>query len=118
MWTPVKAQHKHVNYGAGWNLLSERKKVREKGKKVVRIRESSAEFHRGEWLAWRSYIARATKGIVRRDQSIDPRTWQTLGIVVLTNNKQFNACAALQKISQVYWGDLKSDNIMNRFNCA
>ena len=118
MWTPVKSGKKQVNYGAGWNLLFERKKVKEKGLKVARVHESSAEFHRGEWLAWRSYIARATKGVVRRDKTIDPKTWQTLGIVVLTNNKQFNACAALQKISQVYWGILKKDNIMNRFNCA
>ena len=118
MWTPVKAGRKQVNYGAGWNLLSQRKKVKAKGSKTFRIRESSAEFHRGEWLAWRIYIARGTKGILRKDQSMDPRTWQTLGIVVLTNNKQFNACAVLQKISRLYWGDRNSDNIMNQFNCA
>ena len=118
MWTPVKTGNKQVNYGAGWNLLFERKKVREKNQKVARIHESTAEFHRGEWLAWRSYIARATKGVVRRDKSIDPKTWQTLGIIVLTNNKQFNACAVLQKISRIYWGNLKKDNIMNQFNCA
>ncbi|MGH9873471.1 MAG: serine hydrolase domain-containing protein [Pyrinomonadaceae bacterium] len=118
MWTPVKSGNKRVNYGAGWNLLLERKKLKEKGRKVPRTHESTAEFHRGEWLAWRSYIARATRGIVRKDESIDPKTWQTLGIVVITNNKQFNACAVLQKISQIYWGKFKKDNIMNQFNCA
>ena len=118
MWTPIKTGNKVVNYSAGWNLLFERKKIREPGRKVARRFESSAEFHRGEWLAWRSYIARATRGVVRRDNTIDPKTWQSLGIVVLTNNKQFNACAVLQKISRVYWGNLKKDNIMNRFNCT
>jgi CubicO group peptidase (beta-lactamase class C family) len=118
MWTPIKTGNKVVNYSAGWNLLFERKRIREKGRPVARSFESSAEFHRGEWLAWRSYIARATRGVVRNDNTIDPETWQSLGIVVLTNNKQFNACAVLQKISQVYWGNLKKDNIMNRFNCA
>ena len=118
MWTPIKTGNKVVNYSAGWNLLFERKKLRERGRKVARRFESSAEFHRGEWLAWRSYIARATRGVVRKDNSIDPKTWQSLGIVVLTNNKQFNACAVLQKISRVYWGNLKKDNIMNRFSCV
>lgn len=118
MWTPVKTGNKQVNYGAGWNLLLERRKVKEKGGTTVNTHESTAEFHRGEWLAWRSYLARATRGIVRKDESIDPKTWETLGIVVLTNNKQFNACAVLQKISQIYWGNLIKDNIMNRFNCS
>jgi CubicO group peptidase (beta-lactamase class C family) len=118
MWSPVKSRNKQVNYGAGWNLLLERSKVKENGRATSRIREMTAEFHRGEWLAWRSYIARATRGFLRKDQSMDPTTWQSLGIVVLTNNKQFNACAVLQKISQVYWGDLIKDNIMNRFNCS
>jgi len=118
MWSPVKTGNRVVNYSAGWNLLFERKRIREKGSRVARIFESSAEFHRGEWLAWRSYIARATRGILKPDECMDPDTWQSLGIVVLTNNKQFNACAVLQKISQVYWGNLKKNNIMNRFNCA
>lgn len=118
MWTPVKAHNKQVNYGAGWNLLLERMKVKEKGGEAFKIHESTAEFHRGEWLAWRSYIARATRGVLRKDGTMNPKTWETLGIVVLTNNKQFNACAALQKISQVYWGTLIRDNIMNRFNCS
>ena len=112
MWTPVKARNKVVHYGAGWNLLYERRKIREGG-----WRENSAEFHRGEWLAWRSYIARATRGMVDADGKMDPKTWETLGIIVLTNNNQFNACDVLQKISQVYWGSLKKDNIMNRFDC-
>jgi len=118
MWSPVKTGNRVVNYSAGWNLLFERKRIREKGSRVARIFESSAEFHRGEWLAWRSYIARATRGVLKPDECMDPDTWQSLGIVVLTNNKQFNACAVLQKISQVYWGNLKKNNIMNRFNCA
>ncbi|MGH9930110.1 MAG: serine hydrolase domain-containing protein [Pyrinomonadaceae bacterium] len=121
IWKPVKVHNKQVNYGAGWNLLRERnsEQVEEKGRKVTRRYESSAEFHRGEWLAWRSYIARATKGALSEDgKTIDPKTWQTLGIVVLTNDKQLNACKVLQDISQIFWGKLKKDNIMNRFNCA
>ena len=118
MWSPIKTGNKVVNYSAGWNLMFERRKIREAGRKVARRFESSAEFHRGEWLAWRSYIARATRGVVRRDNTIDPKTWASLGIIVLTNNKNFNACAVLQKISHVYWGPLKKDNIMNRFNCS
>ena len=118
MWTPIKTGNTVVNYSAGWNLMFERRKLREPGRKVPRRFESSAEFHRGEWLAWRSYIARATRGVVRRDNTVDPKTWASLGIIVLTNNKSFNACAVLQKISHVYWGPLKKDNIMNHFNCA
>ncbi|HKO45222.1 MAG TPA: serine hydrolase domain-containing protein [Pyrinomonadaceae bacterium] len=118
MWTPIKTGNKVVNYSAGWNLMFERRKLREPGRKVARRFESSAEFHRGEWLAWRSYIARATRGVVRRDNTIDPKTWASLGIIVLTNNKSFNACAVLQKISHVYWGNLKKDNIMAHFNCS
>ena len=118
IWSPVKIHNRQVNYGAGWNLLLERKKVKEKGRKIARKHESSAEFHRGEWLGWRSYIARATRGVVRKDENIDPKTWQSLGVVVLTNNEQFNACKVAQDISQVYWGPLKKDNIMNRFNCS
>ena len=118
MWTPIKTGNKVVNYSAGWNLMFERRKLREPGRKVARRFESSAEFHRGEWLAWRSYIARATRGVVRRDNTIDPKTWASLGIIVLTNNKSFNACAVLQKISHVFWGTLKKDNIMAHFNCS
>ncbi len=117
MWTPVKTRNRVVNYGAGWNLLFERRKIRKDGKDFA-WSENSAEFHRGQWLAWRSYIARATRGLANVDGRMDPKTWETLGIVVLTNNNQFNACAVLQKISQVYWGNLKKDNIMNRFNCS
>ena len=119
IWSPAKVHNTRVDYGAGWNLLRERdtERIKENGRTVTRRCESSAEFHRGEWLGWRSYIARATRGALRQDESIDPQTWQTLGIVVLSNIKQLNPCDIAQDISRVYWGTLKKDNIMNRFNC-
>jgi CubicO group peptidase (beta-lactamase class C family) len=120
IWSPVKIHNKQVDYGAGWNLLRARdsETVEENGRTVSRRCESSAEFHRGEWLGWRSYIARATRGVLREDGSIDPKTWQTLGVVVLSNIKQLNPCNVAQDISKLYWGRLKKDNIMNRFNCG
>lgn len=120
LWTPVKLKNrKQVNYGWGWNLLSDKYEVKVKGKRVTRKYESRAEYHRGEWLAWRSYIARASRWAVPEPgKSIDPETFESLGIIVLSNCNQFNTCGIAQEISRVYWGPLKRDNIMNNFNCG
>lgn len=122
LWAPAKVKNqKQVNYGAGWNLLTNKYEadVDENGERVSKKFESRAEYHRGEWLGWRSYIARGSRWLVPEDdKEIDPATWESLGIVVLSNNKLFNTCRVAQYISQVYWGTLKKDNIMNRFNCG
>ena len=120
LWTPVKIKHrKQVNYGWGWNLLSEKYEVKVKGEGVTRKYESRAEYHRGQWLAWRSYIARGSRWVVPESRkSIDPKTFESLGIIVLSNNHQFNTCSIAQEISRVYWGPLKKDNIMKNFNCG
>jgi CubicO group peptidase (beta-lactamase class C family) len=120
LWTPVKIKNrKLVNYGWGWNLLSEKYEAKVKGTGVVRKYESRAEYHRGVWLAWRSYIARGSRWAVpEAGKKIDQKTLESLGIVVLSNNKQFNTCQIAQDISRVYWGPLKKDNIMNNFNCG
>ncbi len=121
MWTPVQVEkRKRVDYGAGWNLLrdSDEAKVVVNGKKVMRRFESRAEYHRGEWLGWQSYIARGSRWIdCEPGEDIELDSWESLGIVVLTNNKQFDTCGLAKNISQVYWGNLKKDNIMNRFDC-
>ena len=121
LWSPVRLKnHKRVNYGAGWNLLSNKydDEVEENGKLVTKNYESHAEYHRGVWLGWRSYIARGTRWLVPESgNDIDPNTWESLGIIVLSNTSQFNACRIAQYISRMYWGPLKKDNIMNRFNC-
>ncbi len=121
LWSPVRLKNrKRVNYGAGWNLLSNKyeDEVEENGKLVTKNFESRAEYHRGVWLGWRSYIARANRWVVPEGNAeIDPNSWESLGIVVLSNNGQFNACRIAQHISRIYWGDLKKDNIMNRFSC-
>jgi CubicO group peptidase (beta-lactamase class C family) len=122
LWSPVREHgHPQVNYGAGWNLLRERftHEFDEGGRHYKQDFEMIAEYHRGEWLGWRSYIARASRWLIpRKGKEIDPASWDSLGIVVLANCGQFNACAAVQKVSQNYWGDLKKVNIMNRFNCG
>ena len=119
LWTPVKLKsRKQVNYGWGWNLLSEKYEDKIKGQPATRKYESRAEYHRGEWLAWRSYIARGSRWVVPEPgKSIDPKTFESLGIIVLSNNNLFNTCRIAQDISRVYWGPLKKDNIMNNFNC-
>ena len=118
LWRPAKLKNrKRVDYGWGWQLLSDKYEVKVKG--VTRKYESRAEYHRGVWLAWRSYIARGSRWVVPKPgKSIDPETFESLGIVVLSNNKQFNTCGIAQDISRVYWGPLKKDNIMNHFNCG
>ena len=126
LWTPVQLkQHKQVNYGAGWNLRRDKyqKEVKVKGRRVIREYESRAEYHRGEWLGWRSYFARGSRWPVPdAGKNVDPETMESLGIIVLSNadfgDKQFTTCRITQNISRVYWGPLKKDNIMNNFNCG
>ena len=122
LWAPVRLKNrKRVDYGAGWNLLSNKyeEEVEENGKRVTKSYESRAEYHRGLWLGWRSYIARGARWVVpEAGADMDPNTWESLGIVVLSNNNQFNPCRIAQNISQLYWGKLKKENIMNRFNCS
>lgn len=118
LWAPVKLKsRKKVDYGWGWNLRTDRYEANVKG--VTTKYESRAEYHRGIWLAWRSYIARGARWVVpRAGQNIDPKTFESLGIIVLSNTNQFGTCRIAQEISRVYWGPLKKDNIMNGFNCG
>jgi hypothetical protein len=128
LWEPAKLLHQlQPEYGAGWNLLRNRYKdnVRENGRRVMRNFESRAEYHRGEWLAWENYIARAQKWMLpAKGQQVNPETWESMGIVVLTNNtapavhQEFYPCALAKQISQLYWGDFMEDNIINGVNCA
>ena len=132
LWSPVELkQRKRVNYGAGWNLLSDEY---EKGMRLqaryergilmpptyVTRYKSRAEYHRGEWLGWRSYFARGSRWPARG--IVDPEKVESLGIIVLSNavfgDKEFTTCRIAQEISRLYWGPLKKDNIMNNFNCA
>jgi CubicO group peptidase (beta-lactamase class C family) len=129
LWSPseLKGHHKRVEYGAGWNLIRNRYKasVEEDGQLVKKTISSRAEYHRGEWLGWRSYIARARRW-VKPDpgEPVDPETWKSLGIVVLTNNTvaaphaEFYACTLAQQIAKLCWRDFKKDNLMKRVNCA
>lgn len=121
MWKTSQVEsRKKVEYGAGWNLLHNKyeDEVVENGQLVTKKYESRAEYHRGEWLGWRSYIARGSRWLVPEEgKDIDPNTWETLGIIVLSNGNQFNPCRIARHISQMYWGELKKDNIMNRFEC-
>jgi len=120
LWAPVKLKNsKQVHYGWGWNLLSDKYEAKVKGQRGLRKHESLAEYHRGVWLAWRSYIARGARWeIPEAGKSIDPKTFESLGIIVLSNNNLFNACQIAQDVSRLYWGPLKKDNIMNNFNCG
>jgi CubicO group peptidase (beta-lactamase class C family) len=126
LWTPVQIKpRKHVNYGAGWNLLTEKYQgtVEAKGRRVTNEYETRAEYHRGEWLGWRSYFARASRWPVpKAGKSVDPNKVDSLGIIVLSNadfgDKHFTNCCIAQNISRFYWGKWKKDNIMNNFNCG
>jgi CubicO group peptidase (beta-lactamase class C family) len=125
LWSPVLIKNrKQVNYGAGWRLVREkyRDQVKEKGKLVTRKHEYRAEYHRGEWLGWRSFIGRASKWVVPEGcKSIDARRAESLGIIVLSNadfgDKQFTTCRIAQEISKLYLGKWKKENIMANFNC-
>jgi CubicO group peptidase (beta-lactamase class C family) len=128
LWEPAKLLHQdQPEYGAGWNLLRNRYKdnVKENGRKVMKTFESRAEYHRGEWLAWENYIARAQKWMLpAKGKQVDPETWESMGIVVLTNNtapaahQEFYPCALAKQIAQLYWGHFTEDNIINGVNCA
>lgn len=118
LWSPTELKsRKRIGYGWGWYLLSDKYEVKVKG--VVRKYESRAEYHRGNWLAWRAYIARGSRWLVPEPgENIDPNTVESLGIVVLSNTNQYGTCRISQEISRVFWGPLKKDNIMNNFNCG
>jgi CubicO group peptidase (beta-lactamase class C family) len=125
LWSPVQLkQRKQVNYGAGWELLRDKYEegIRIKGMHITRY-ESRAEYHRGEWLGWRSYFARGSRWpVAKGGKGVDPEKVESLGIIVLGNadfgDQQFTTCRIAQDISRLYWGPLKKDNIMNNFNCA
>src|SRR5258706_351883 len=83
-----------------------------------------AEYHRGTWLGWRSFIARTSRWPIpeagaRAPKRIDPKTVESLGIVVLSNaifsHEKFTTCRIAQEISKVYW---KRNNIMTQLNCG
>jgi CubicO group peptidase (beta-lactamase class C family) len=120
LWRPAKLKNqKRVDYGWGWNLLSDKYEVKGKGKGVTRKYESRAEYHRGVWLAWRCYIARGSRWLIPEEgNKRDPKTFESLGIIVMSNTNQYGTCRLAQDISRVYWGPLKKDNIMNHFNCG
>lgn len=126
MWSPVLLKkRKQVNYGAGWNLLRDKytDEVEVGGRRVTRRFESRAEYHRGIWLGWRSYFARASRWpIPRAGRNVDPENMESLAIIVLSNadfgHHEFTTCRIAQDISQLYWGKWKKDNIMNNFNCG
>lgn len=128
LWEPAKLLHQdQPEYGAGWNLLRNRYKdnVKENGRKVMRTFESRAEYHRGLWLAWENFIARAQKWMLpAKGKQVDPETWESLGIVVLSNttapamHREFYPCALANQIARLYWGHYTEDNIINGINCA
>ena len=125
LWSPVLIKNrKQVNYGAGWRLLRDKYEgpVTVKGKLVNRKHEYRGEYHRGEWLAWRSFIGRASKWVVPEGgKRIDARRAESLGVIILSNadfgEEKFTTCRIAQEISKLYLGKWKKDNIMNRFNC-
>jgi CubicO group peptidase (beta-lactamase class C family) len=126
LWSPVLIKNrKQVNYGAGWRLLRDKyeDQVKVRGKLVTRQHEYRAEYHRGEWLGWRSFIARGSRWVVpEAGRSIDAKRAESLGIIVLSNadfgDEQFTTCRIAQEISKVYLGKWKKDNIMSNFNCG
>lgn len=125
LWSPVLIKNrKQVNYGAGWRLLRDKyeEKIRVNGKLVTRKHEYRAEYHRGEWLAWRSFIARASKWVApKAGKRVDAKRAESLGIIVLSNadfsDEQFTPCRIAQEISKIYLGKWKKENIMKKFNC-
>ena len=89
LWSPVLIKNnKQVNYGAGWRLLREKFEgpVKIKGRWYTRKHEYRGEYHRGEWLGWRSFIGRASKWVVPPGgKRIDARRAESLGVIVLSN---------------------------------
>jgi CubicO group peptidase (beta-lactamase class C family) len=129
LWEPAKLlNQKQEEYGAGWYLLHNKYKDKVKaknGRTVTKTFRSRAEYHRGEWLAWENYIARAQKWMLpAKGKHVDPETWESMGIVVLTNNtapaahQEFYPCTLAKQIAQLYWGHFTEDNIINGVNCA
>lgn len=126
LWSPVLIKNrKQVNYGAGWRLLRDKyqEQIKVRGKLVTRNHEYRAEYHRGIWLGWRSFIARCSKWVVpSKGRSIDAKRAESLGIIVLSNadfgDEQFTTCRIAQEISKLYLGKWKKYNIMNKFNCG
>ncbi len=125
LWSPVLIKNrKKVDYGAGWRLRREKyqDQVKVNGQLVTRKHEYRAEYHRGEWLGWRSFIARGSRWVVPANgKSIDAKRAESLGIIVLSNadfgDKQFTTCRIAQEISKLYLGKWKKGNIMTKFNC-
>ena len=125
LWSPVLIKNrKRVDYGAGWKLLRKKYEgpVKIKGRWYTRKHEYRGEYHRGEWLGWRSFIGRASKWVVPAGgKRIDARRAESLGVVVLSNadfgDEKFTTCRLAQEISELYLGEWKKDNIMNRFDC-
>ena len=124
LWTPVKVRSRRKqSYGAGWKLLSDRYKgeVEVKGRRVTTTYLTSAEYHRGAWLGWRSFITRAARWPVMRTRNkitaLSDKV-ESLGIIVLSNavfnHEESTTCRIAQEISRLYW---EKDNIMNKFNC-
>ena len=96
--------------------------VKIKGRGFTRKHEYRGEYHRGEWLGWRSFIGRASKWVVPAGgKRIDARRAESLGVIVLSNadfgEEKFTTCRIAQEISELYLGEWKKDNIMNRFDC-
>lgn len=134
LWSPVELKkRKQVNYGAGWELLRDKYEegirlparyeggIRVPARYVTRY-ESRAEYHRGEWLGWRSYFARGSRWpVAKGGKNVDPEKVESLGIIVLSNavfgDKEFTTCRIARDISRLYWGSLKKDNIMSKFDC-
>ena len=126
LWTPTMIKKgKQVNYGAGWNLRrgKYRETVATKRGPITTTYETRAEYHRGVWLGWRNYFARASRWPVPKPgKNVDPKKLEGMSIIVLSNadfgDKQFTTCRIAQEISRLYWGKRKKDNIMNSFNCG
>ena len=83
LWSPVLIKNrKKVDYGAGWRLRREKyqEQVKVNGKLVTRKHEYRAEYHRGEWLGWRSFIARGSRWVVPANgKSIDAKRAEKSG---------------------------------------
>ncbi|HSS20357.1 MAG TPA: serine hydrolase domain-containing protein [Pyrinomonadaceae bacterium] len=120
LWDPIRLKNrKRADYGAGWFLARQKYEanVTEGGQLVKKKFETHGEYHNGEWLGFRSFILRAARWeIPKGDREIDPETWDSLGIIVLTNNHQFKPGPIAQEISQLFWGKNKRDNIINTFD--